>query len=183
MRVDLTGRNVDISPALRQTLSRKLARVERVMQDAIVSAQIVLSRERYRHITDVTLHARGDNVLSGVGTAATWPESMAAAFEKITQQVQRVKEKWTTRKRRAAGGKRVIEVPAPVEEAAVTEEAAQPATVRVRYAIRTHPLDGAIARLDRSPEPFVLFRQGDTGRLTLIYRRRDGGVGLIEPSV
>jgi putative sigma-54 modulation protein len=177
MRLDLTGRNVEITPALHQLLSTKLSRLERFFGDSAVSAQVVLTRERYRHITDITLHARGDNILAGVGEAATWPASVGAAIEKITQQAQRLKEKWTTRKRRAASARRLPVVP----EAEPERPAGVPEASRVRYAIRRHTLRAAIARLEKTTEPFVLFRHGETMRLSLVFRRKDGSVGLIEP--
>jgi putative sigma-54 modulation protein len=178
MRLDFTGRNVEITPALRQLLSTKLSRLERVIGDSALSAQVVLTRERYRHITDITVHARGDNILAGVGEASAWPASVSAAIAKITQQGQRVKEKWTTRKRRGASA-RTLPVPAPAE--AVPDAAAPPEATRVRYAIRRHTLRAAITRLQNTAAPFVLFRHDETMRLSVVFRQKDGSVGLIEP--
>lgn len=176
MRLDLTGRNVDITPALRQLLTRKLSRLERLLQDSAVSAQVVLRRERYRHITDITLHARGDNILSGMGTATDWNDSVAEAIEKITQQAQRVKEKWTARKRHPRTTRAVVEPPEPV---AVPPP--PPLATPVRYPVRRHTLKAAVTRLDAAAEPFVLYRDGDTMRLSLVFRTRHGTIGLIEP--
>jgi putative sigma-54 modulation protein len=180
MRLHLTGRNVDITPALRQLLSRRLSRIERLLQDSAVSAQVVLTRERYRYVTDITLHARGDNILAGVGDANSWPASMGAATEKITQQAQRLKEKWTTRKRRGPAARLAPEAalpaPAPAPAAAATD-----APRRVRYAIRRHTVAAAVTRLAKVAEPFVVFRDAGTLRLSLVFRQRDGTVALIEP--
>lgn len=179
MRLDLTGRNVDITPALRQLLSRKLSRLERLLSDSALSAQVVLTRERYRHVTDITLHARGDNVLTGVASASAWQESMTEAVEKVTQQAQRVKEKWTTRKRRGTGTRGLpVEAPEPGQPVA---EPAPPRLARVRYPIRRLDLATAVARLDKASEPFVVYRDEDTQRLSLVYRRKNGSIGLIEP--
>lgn len=179
MRLDLTGRNVEITPPLRQLLARKMSRLDRVMRDAALSAQIVLTRERYRHITDITLHARGDNLLAGAATASTWEESVSTAVEKVTQQAQRVKERWTTRKRRATPTK-AIEVAVPAETPA-PPEATAPAVAPQRYPIRRHTLAAAAIRLSKVAEPFVLYRDGDTLRLQLLYRRKDGTLARIEP--
>jgi putative sigma-54 modulation protein len=178
MRLDLTGRNVDITPALRQHLSRKLGRIQRLMQDSALSAQVVLTRERYRHLTDITLHARGDNTLAALGAADTWDASMAQAIERITHQAQRVKEKWTTRKRRGSSTRQP-----PAETTAPAPATEAPVAAPVRYAIRRHTLKGAVSRLTRGSEAFVLFRHDATMRLTLVFRQRDGTVGLIEPEV
>lgn len=176
MRLDLTGRNVDITPALRQLLGRKLSRLERLLQDSAVSAQVVLTRERTRLNTDITLHLREHRVQSGMGTASTWQESMGQALDRITLQAQKVKEKWTDRRRRPQRG---VRAPIAVEhDAAPASE--PPTATKVRYAVRRHTLKGAVARLATANEPFVLFRHDETMRVSVIFRRNDGSVGLIE---
>jgi len=67
MRLELTGRHVDITPALRRLLDTKLSKLERLLNDSAVSAQAVLTREKHRHRADITLHARGETFLHGVG--------------------------------------------------------------------------------------------------------------------
>src|SRR5204862_6841811 len=114
MRLELTGRHVDITPALRRLVDAKLARLERLLNDSAVSAQAVLTREKHRRRADITVHARGEKFLHGVGSSATWDVSVGEAIDKIAQQAQRVKGKWQERKRR---GKRVGETALSPEEA------------------------------------------------------------------
>src|SRR5881397_1315358 len=102
MRLELTGRHVDITPTLRRLVDTKLAKLERLLNDSAVSAQAVLTREKHRHRADITLHARGEKFLHGVGDATSWEASLTQAFGKIAQQAQRVKGKWQQRKRRGA---------------------------------------------------------------------------------
>ena len=59
MRLELTGRHVDITPVLRRLVDTKLAKLERLLSDSAVSAQAVLTLDKHRHRTDITLHARG----------------------------------------------------------------------------------------------------------------------------
>jgi putative sigma-54 modulation protein len=183
MRLLLTGRNVDITPPLRQQVTRQLARLERVLQDSAVSAQVVLSRERHRHLTDIALHARGDNVLAGVGTTTTWPLSIKDAIGKIELQAKRVKGKWTTRKRHALGPRQVGAVlaetaPPPAAEPAPPDV---PKVVRTRYSIRAMSLDEAAERFAAGDEPFVLFRDRVAGKVMMVFRRKDGQLGFLEP--
>src|SRR2546422_6706013 len=104
MRLELTGRHVDITPTLRRLVDTKLAKLERALNDSAVSAQAVLTREKHRHRADITLHARGEKFLHGVGHSASWEGSLTEAIGKIAQQAQKVKGKWQERKRR--GGPR-----------------------------------------------------------------------------
>src|SRR5919197_3998205 len=100
MRLELTGRHVDITPGLRRLVDGKLAKLERMLNDSALSAQAVLSREKNRLRTDITLHARGEKFLHGNANSGTWVASVGGAIEKITQQAQKVKGKWQARKRR-----------------------------------------------------------------------------------
>ncbi len=62
MRVELTGRHVVITPALRRLVETKLSKLERLLNDSAVSAQTVLTREKHVHRADISLHARGREV-------------------------------------------------------------------------------------------------------------------------
>ena len=106
MRVDITGRHLDITPGLRQLIDKSLAKVERLLNDRAVSATVVLTKERYRHKTEIVVHAKGDHILSGVGEGNTWPLSIRKAAAKIDHQSQKLKSKWTEGKLQ-----RVIPVP------------------------------------------------------------------------
>ena len=58
MRLSLTGRHLDITPALRRLVTSRIEKLERVLNDGALSAQVVLAREKHRHLTEITLHAR-----------------------------------------------------------------------------------------------------------------------------
>src|SRR3989442_10111013 len=103
MRLDLTGRHVDITPTLRRLVDTKLAKLERALNDSAVSAHAVLTREKHRHRADITLHARGEKFLHGVGDTGSWETSLSEAIDKIAQQASKVKGKWQARKRRGRG--------------------------------------------------------------------------------
>ena len=105
MRVLLTGRQVEITPTLRRLVDKRLARLERRFGEALVSAQCVLSKERGRFVVDLTVHARQDHILHGVGTTGAWGTSLTAAVQKVIQQAQKVKGKWQERKRSAGAAR------------------------------------------------------------------------------
>jgi ribosomal subunit interface protein len=102
MRLTLTGRQVDITPALETLVETRLAKVERRLNDAMVSAQAVLSREKNRCVVELTVHAKQDHILHGLGSTASWSTSVTAAVQKVLQQAEKVKGKWQERKRSAA---------------------------------------------------------------------------------
>lgn len=181
MRTTLTGRNVAASPALRQLVTRHLAKLDRRLGEAIVSAQAVVSGERHLNITDITLHMRGDHVLTGVGQATTWPLSVKGAVERLEQQAQKVKGKWTTRKRRSEGRRALVPAPPAPAPQADDAEVAAPRVYRSKAALRALTIDAAAERLVKGDDPFLVFRNADTGRVAVVHRRADGHVGLTEP--
>ena len=175
MRVDITGRHLDITPGLRQLIDKSLARVERLLNESAVSATVVLTKEKYRHKTELVVHAKGDHILSGIGEGNTWPLSIRKAAAKIEHQAQKLKSKWTESKRQRKSSRGVV--------AGVTTEAAppRPAVRKTRYAVKPMSIDDAVQRLEAVPEAFVVFRNADTDALSVLFRRKDGNLGLIEP--
>jgi putative sigma-54 modulation protein len=179
MRLDITGRNVDISPSLRQLIDRRLAKLERLLNDSAISAQLVLTKEKYRHRTEIIVHARGDHMLRGKGEGAGWPVSVRDAIAKIEQQAQKLTGKWQGRKRRGAGTRAI---PAPPPADAALEAAASRRVIKAtRYAVKPLSIDDAVQRLSAGPESFVVYRNADSDAVTILYRRTDGHYGLIEP--
>jgi putative sigma-54 modulation protein len=180
MRCVLTGRHVEITPALRKLVDGRLRKLDRMLGESLVSAQVVLARERYRYVVEVSAHARGDHVLHGVGSTASWDTATTAAVEKIMQQAQKVKGKWEERKRRAVPGK-ALNVPAA---GAVTRESGRPSRRIVRashYPIKPMTIDEAALEVGAAHDAFLVFRNAATDAINVLYRRKDGGLGLIEP--
>jgi putative sigma-54 modulation protein len=169
---------------------------------------VVLDVEKRNFKTEITVHARGDNIITGKGSGTTWTQSVSAACEKVMQQALKVKDKWVTRKRGAAGGKGVVNgrasIPAPRLTRAALRDAdgaaianaggdaraaeaqgeARGAAVPVRptkYAVKPMTLEDAAVRIESAREPFVVFRHVETERITILYHRPDGRLGLIDP--
>lgn len=107
MRVELTGHQLEISPGLRNLIDRKLAKVTRVLNDAGVSAGVVVKKEKVNNVVEITLHARGEQFLHAVGKADTWQAAMTMAVAKVMHQTEKMKGKWQERKRRGEAARSV----------------------------------------------------------------------------
>ena len=107
MRVELIGHQVELSPGLRSLVDRKLAKVTRVLNNAVVSAGVVVKKERVRNVVEITLHARGEHFLHAVGKAETWQAAITAAVAKVLHQTEKVKGVWHERKRRGPAARSV----------------------------------------------------------------------------
>ncbi len=175
MRLDITGRHLVVSAALRELVGKRLARMERVLNEAALSAQVILAKEKYRHQAEVLVHTRGDHVLRGAGEGNSWPLAIRKATDGIEQQAQTLKGKWNERRRRSA----VTRVAAP---SAADPAAAGPKIIRAtRYVVKPMSVEDAALRVDGVRESFVVFRNAETEAISILYRRKDGHLGLIEP--
>lgn len=175
----LTGRHLEISPGLRTLVDRKLVRLERVLGNAIVSAQVVCTREKDRLEADLTVHMRGDHILASRADGATWGAALTTVVDKIERQGAKVKGKWKQRKRSVAGARRTADAGASLPEAAPASSG--PRVVRVtRAPLKPMSVESAALELSASGEPYLVFRNADTDALNVLLRRRAGEFGLVE---
>jgi len=151
----------------------------------------VLTREKYRHRTEITLHARGDNFLHGEGDSSSWEVSIAEAVERLAQQAHKVKGKWQERKRhRTARTAEVLQPPEPVAptRSTTSRRAAapprMPRTLRTsRQAVKPMALGDAARQVDGTPDGVVVFRDPETDRVSVLLRRKDGEMVLVQTDV
>jgi putative sigma-54 modulation protein len=192
MRVELTGRHIDISPSLRRLVERKLEKVKRVVNDAGVSAAVVVTKEHINNVIEVTLHARGEQFLHAVGKATSWESATGDVVAKVLHQVEKMKGKWLERKRRGTAARSVrtprparrasARAAAPVTAAPPPAERPKPRVVRARqYAVRPMTVAQAASELEREKATFLVFRDITSDAVSIIYRRDDGQIALIEP--
>lgn len=175
MRLALTGRNTEITPDLRRLVARKVARIERVLNTRAVSGQVELWLEKFRHVAEVHVHARGGHMLKGRAVATGWEEAISEAVDRLVQQAQKLKGKWQERKRQPRPVKR-----SPVGPSTNLEQVQRIIRSR-RYPVKAMTLEDAAASVGPSPDAFLVFRDASTDALSVMFRRKDGDLGLIEP--
>jgi putative sigma-54 modulation protein len=191
MRLELRGHHVDITPALRRLVGAKLAKIEQLLNDRAVSAKAILTIEKHRHRANITLHARGEKFLHGEAETDKWETSVGEAVEEIWQQAQKVKSKRhdLTRHRLKTGVVAAAEnnggqtaVPKPARAVRVARERVRmPRILRAtRQAIRTMSAADAARQLDAGDEGIVVFRDAETEAISVLYRRLDGELALVE---
>ena len=188
MRLELTGRHVTITPIMRKAVERRLARLGRLLNDNLVSMQVVVTREKSRTHVDITLHARGDHFLHGEAIGRDLPAALGAATEKIEHQAQKLKSKWTERKRQGVSTSKSASA-APRSERArrdvapiAGEDGNAIRIVRARrYAVKPMSVEEAALEVAEGRDAFLVFRNSTTDTINVLFRRPDGHLGLIEP--
>lgn len=188
MRIEFTGRKIEVAEPLRRLGERKLGRLLRLLP-GITRAHVVLSTDRHRQVVEVNVRSPHLDLLAREA-GPDFGISLAAAFEKLERQARHKVGKLIDRKRRAGAARRReggAGAPAPRAASGVArvEDARARSGTAVLRPRRVVPppmsLDQATAELGRRAEGFVLFKDATAGRLRLLFRGPDGRPGLLEP--
>jgi len=176
MRIDFTGRQMEISADLRKYTQERLRKIMRLFGDRL-EVHVILSAEKHRRTAEITLKFR-DRTLVGMDETPDARSSINGALDKLERQAVRLLERRRTRKRRPSpasaillnvlGSRRVDH-----EDHRVLESE--------RIPIKPMSVEDAIEALDDTRNGLVVFRNPETERVNVIYQRPDGNLGLIEP--
>jgi putative sigma-54 modulation protein len=183
MQVTVKGKNTDVPDKLRALTERKLAKVQR-FDDRILAMDVEFSEERNPRVADahrveVTLTTKHRLVRA----RASAPDPAAAVdrvIDRLKRQITKLKGRRVDRTQHAEGTKALP----PILEQRGADEEAPDGTGIVRFKkIEMKPMspEEAVDRMDLLGHDFYLFANAETERVNLVYRRRGGGFGLIEP--
>ena len=177
MKFEFTGRHVQITPAIKKLVQKELEKLDLVLDSAPIRAHVILSSEKHRLRAEIVVNWR-DNVFTGVAENNDLNQSITAAADKVERQVLRLKEKFQDKKRRRKSVKQV----APVPGGAIEEAPPSPRIISARrYRVKPMTPEEAAVMVEDSDDQFIVFRNSETNRVGVLYKRRDGNFGLIEP--
>lgn len=182
MRTIVRGKNLEVPDRVRQYAERKFARLERLLDDR-TDAIVELSNESHRsaasaHIADVTLVIDG-KALKSHAAGASYQAALDVVVDKVERQAIDFKEKPRVRSR-------------PEEEKTIlrkiadgtADQAPERKIVKIkRFAIEPMFEEDAVTAMEELDHDFYVFVNAESERLAVIYRRKDGDYGLIEPVV
>jgi len=176
MRINVRGRNIDITPALQEYVEKRLNRMEKYFNSPI-DAQVTLSVIKENHIVEVTISMDG-LLLRGEEATLDMYASIDLVVDKLERQMRKYKTR-INRKLRQKGIKELNEKFFPLPE----EEEAEPVVVKTkRFVIKPMPLEEAILQMNLLGHDFFVFHSAETDEVNVLYRRKDGNYGLIEPA-
>ena len=177
MRFEYTGRHVDVSPAIRKHVEGHFRKLEHIFNSTAASTHVIIEVEKNRHIGEVIVHWR-DHTLAAKDINADMYMALTRAIAKIEKQALKLKKKIIDRKQ---GAKRIASV-APVPDGRLEAMPRPPRIIAARrYMVKPMTAEEAALRLSSESDQFVVFRDADTDRLGVLYKRKDGNFGLIEP--
>jgi putative sigma-54 modulation protein len=173
MQLSVKGRNLEVTDALRTYAEEKVQRMGKYLE-GIGSGNVVLSVEKHRQIAEVTLRVRDLTVRAEESTDDMY-SSIDLVAEKLERQILRYKERIVAH----------MDRPVHREDRHAMTLASAPEGLRVvktkRFAVKPAEVEEAILQMDLLGHNFYVFRNARTDEVNVIYRRRDGHYGLIEP--
>jgi len=170
MKIKISGRHTDASPALRDYVIEKTEALERFF-DRIVSVDVVLSVEKERRIADFHAHLVNRKRINAREESSDMYASIDKAVDRLKRQL--VKFKGQLQETRERGSAAVEGEPDSVEERTIIRTEA--------YFQKPMAVEEAALQLDAVERDFLVFVDRETDQIAIIYRRKDGNLGLIEP--
>ena len=177
MRLQVKGKNVELSPALKDYAQKKLGKLERHLNDS-ARVELELAAERnpsigHNQVAEATIWTKGP-VLRARESSHDMKASIDLLVDKLERQAQRLREK---RRRGAARNHGHV-------AARTLPESGEPVIVKTKqFAVKPMSAEEAGLQLELIGHDFFVFQNADTNDVNVVYRRRDGNYGLIEPQV
>lgn len=178
MKITIRGKNAVVTDALKSYLEKKLTRLTRYF-DSIQEAQVTVSTVGDNYSVEVTIPLNGGMILRGEDMSReSFYEAVDAVSEKLERQVRKYRTR-LYRKFRNQGLKALI---AEMGESSKKEEDATIVKTK-RFMMKPMPVDEAILQMNLLGHDFYVFRNAETEQVNVLYKRKDGNYGLIEPEV
>lgn len=175
MRIEYTGRHAAIPAEVKALTERKLAKLSKLLP-GITDVHVVVASDKRRQIAEVSVHS-SHLTLTAARESGDLGESLAAVIDKLARQAQRHLGKLRRRKRGArnlGASQKAAAAGAPVDKV--------PRVIRTRrLASKPMTVEEAAMAVGASANGFVVFRDAVTERVSVLYKRKDGNLGLIEP--
>ncbi len=176
MQTSVTFKNLDSSEHLKNYVSDKLDRFDRLL-DNPAGANVVLRVEKFRHIAEINIS--GDRMtINGKEETEDMYSAIDMVLDKLEKQIKKGKEK--TRERRS---KAKAKAQTGSGEAVAEIEDDQPQQVKIKSIdYKPMDIDEAVLQMGLTSDNFLVFTNARTDQINVLYRRHDGDLGLIQPS-
>ena len=177
MEINVTFRHMEPSESLKNYAEEKISKINKYL-DFPIEAHIVLEVEKFRRIADVTLNLNR-TMIKGVEETEDMYSAIDQVMDKIEKQVKRYRDK--LRKRRTENRKGEENFVGEIEE--ISELIPEEPRIEIEKLV-AKPMDPeeAAMQITMSQQDFLVFRNSVSKEINVMYKRKDGNLGLIEPS-
>jgi putative sigma-54 modulation protein len=180
MQITVTFRHVEPTAALKTYAEEKLERVKKYLRRP-VDAHVILSVSKERHMAEITLQADHVTMFAQEETHDLY-SAIDLALDKLEHQAQKLKAKRSEHKGIGIGREEAEHLGVTSSVLSERRTGARHEVIRSeRIPAKPMAIDEAVAQLDASRDEFLVFVNASNQMLAVLYRRKDGNYGLIEP--
>jgi putative sigma-54 modulation protein len=182
MQLNITARHMELTDGLRTHIEKELKKLERHFHKE-AEIQVTLCVEKYRHISEVSCNV-GGHVLQSKEETKDMYQSVDRSIESIGKQFKRFKSKhWAGKGKGGLSDENFVAVgEEPSVAASPTPETSKPRIIRAqKYAVKPMSVDEAAMQMDLLDKDFIVYTDSVSEQVNVLYRRKDGNLGLIEP--
>ncbi len=174
MKIIITGKNIEITDALRDRVTKKIGKLDKFF-DKDTEAHVTLSVQKMRQIVEVTIPFNGI-----VLRAEEYNDDMYASIDKTIDVLERQIRKNKTRLERKMYNNE-FRIDSQKFEDEVIEEEEFNIVRSKKFAVKPMDVEEAILQMNLLGHAFFMFYNADTRQVNVVYKRKDGNYGLIEP--
>jgi putative sigma-54 modulation protein len=181
--VKVTGRHVSITEPIK---NYALSKVEHLHLDypRIIEAHVILDVEKHRHFAEIILHCTNHITIEASHETDDMYASIDGVAAKTAQQMRKYKTKILRNHRpRGQSIRHIEEQVLHIEDTFHEIEESEPSVIKTeRYPVKPMFVDEAVLQIEMSNRQFVVFLNAKTEKVSILYRRKGDGFGLIEPA-
>jgi ribosomal subunit interface protein len=186
MGLRISGKSVDIGESFRSHVEARVSDALEKYFDGGFTGHVTVEREGSGFKTDCAIHLDTGIVLQAEGHGQDVHQSFDRAAERIEKRLRRYKRRLKEHRhgrRDDAGLATEYVIAAPGEETEIAVEAEPVIIAEETASLATLTVSGAVMALDLSDAPVVVFRHAAHGGVNVVYRRSDGHIGWIDPTL
>ncbi len=177
MKIIFKGKHIEVTDAMRNYIEKRLNKIERHF-DHILEVIVTLSVEKNRQIVEATLQASRALIRAEEKTDDMYT-SIDKVADKLERQIQKYKEKYFQKPHPSSERKGLVNEGVNVEDSESDKIAKIVRTKR--FAIKPMSVEEAAMQMDLLGHNFFVFANDNTNKVNVLYKRKDGNFGLIEP--
>jgi putative sigma-54 modulation protein len=174
MKLNLRGKNIEVTDALNEHVQKRIGKIDKYF-DVDTEAYVTLVVERGLHKVEVTADING-LILRAEESTGDMYASIDLVVDKLERQIAKYKTRINRKARQGGGLREITQLPV------VDEEDLMEVVKTKRFPVKPMPVEEAILQMNLLGHDFYVFANADNDDVNVVYRRKDGKYGLIEPT-
>lgn len=184
MKISITGKQITVTDKLREYVEKNIKSTINKYFDETISTNVSFSKEGEQVKAEVSVHPRKGIILQGSSVSSDIHAAIDTVNEKIATRLRRYKNRLTDQKTRSSNdieGAYHSIISSEISENETTAEDTPITIAELEAEIPSCTVSGAVMRMDLADMPALLFRNNSHGGINMVYKRKDGNIGWVDP--